>query len=576
MHLKIENTFNVDTHPTKRLMVQGITKDLTIEACIFDLIDNAIDAANQTQLKGLRADYKDYEINLTFDHTSFSIEDQGSGISRQKLENSALRFGTIEHHGAGIGAFGVGLNRALFKLGKQFKITTETQTERSVFDLNVSDYLLDDKKWHIPSTAEPVTGLNGTLITISPLNEEIAEQFSDSFWTDEFLKQLSYRYSRFIRKGLVLKVNKNILHQSEVTIRLDGDFKILEKKYEKSGVKIHIKSGQHSKHRFSYEDGHIKKVNTPLTNEYGWTVFCNDRAVLIADKTSQTGWDSDFHNQHYGFSGEIHFTGDSVKLPWNTNKTGVDQNNSLYAEVLQVTRQFSEVWRSHTKKVKDSKFLKMDQASLLPQTPHNNSLNDQRDGFGKDGSSKNSDEGGQTSTALSSNLIQSGIENNHTKHNAPINPLDWKYLFGDSATARLEFKVPSSEIKLSAVIDQIRTLELDKYSFAVSLLLRVLIELSCKYYRKTNNGSPNYSENESLANKVSKCTDSMFGNHILTDKNQISSIKALCAPRGESVLSIEYLQSSIHSDTSIYPPKSVLAFWYDIQPFIRACFVNKS
>ena len=42
--------FKVDTSPTKRI-VGELTKDATVEACLFDLIDNSIDAARNTLLK---------------------------------------------------------------------------------------------------------------------------------------------------------------------------------------------------------------------------------------------------------------------------------------------------------------------------------------------------------------------------------------------------------------------------------------------------------------------------------------------------------------------------------------------
>ena len=37
--------FLIDTSPTKEAVVDGITRDATDEECIFDLIDNSIDAA---------------------------------------------------------------------------------------------------------------------------------------------------------------------------------------------------------------------------------------------------------------------------------------------------------------------------------------------------------------------------------------------------------------------------------------------------------------------------------------------------------------------------------------------------
>ena len=76
-------------------------------------------------------DFAGFTISLTLNGTGFKIEDNCGGIPVDALRDMVLRFGKASDHAMGIGVFGVGLNRALFKLGKVSHLKTDTGSERA-------------------------------------------------------------------------------------------------------------------------------------------------------------------------------------------------------------------------------------------------------------------------------------------------------------------------------------------------------------------------------------------------------------------------------------------------------------
>jgi hypothetical protein len=356
---KTSKKFLVDTSPTKAVVVNSLTRDATVEACVFDLIDNAIDAAGAHARQALLEDlpnelldsYAGYEIALTFSGKSFKIEDNCGGISVAALKSMALRFGQRSSHEAGIGVFGVGLNRALFKLGAVSTVTTDTGSASATLKLDVSLYLESDD-WHLNAEERPTSGKSGTIIEILQPPSDISRDFADSDWVANIRSEISQRYGRFIAKGLSIKINTKLAKASPVLIRDDGPVDKEYKLYKDNGVSIHVSYGQHPKHRFTNEDGYNRDVNASLTSEFGWTVLCNDRAILVADTSWKTGWDT-FHTEFYGFVGIVEFVSkDANKLPWHTTKTDVDLNNSAYQLALSDMRKFAEKWRQFAEKRK--------------------------------------------------------------------------------------------------------------------------------------------------------------------------------------------------------------------------------
>jgi hypothetical protein len=86
----------------------------------------------------------------------------------------------------------------------------------------------------------------------------------------------------------------------------------------------------------------IVGVGPSSPREAGWYVVCNGRVILEADRRNVTGWGlieessnslliPTFHNQFARFRGIVHFDSqDSSRVPWNTTKTDVDQDNLVW------------------------------------------------------------------------------------------------------------------------------------------------------------------------------------------------------------------------------------------------------
>jgi Histidine kinase-, DNA gyrase B-, and HSP90-like ATPase len=351
---KSENQFSVDTRPTKTVVVSSLTRDASVEACIFDLIDNSIDAARDSliamqgvEVPAIPSSYSGFKISLQLSGQKFVISDNCGGISKDNLAKMVLRFGETSSHELGIGVFGVGLNRALFKLGSTSTLKTDTGTQRAELTLDVPTYLASDD-WDLPALEMVSTGNPGTEIQISGLSAAISKDFADSEWVSKIKREIGIRYGQFILKGLTITLNKSTIASHVMKIRDNGPFGGEYKVFKVGdGVSVHLEYGQLNEHRFSNETGYDKAKNKEITQEFGWTVICNDRVILMADTSLKTGWETGFHTEFYGFAGIASFVSSNpANLPWNTTKTDVDLNNSAYQLALIDMRRFATKWRA--------------------------------------------------------------------------------------------------------------------------------------------------------------------------------------------------------------------------------------
>lgn len=348
-----------DTKPTKKYLVDGITKDITIEDAIFDLIDNSIDAFQGNKNGFIPENYHGYKIELILKDDYFSIIDSGTGIDTKILQTNALRFGSHpKHHDTSIGHFGIGLNRALFKLGKIAVISTSTKNEKSQLTFDSNKFISDDNYWDLPLTTNKLdTSLHtGTFISIEILNKEVSEKFSSSEWLEGFTLSISQRYALFLSKNLVISINNKDITSTPIKISESSAFKKLTSSFKDNSIEINIQLGQHSDFLFQYEQTADRK-NQITRKECGWFVYCNGRAIKLFDWSTDTGWFPKPHSEHNGFVGIAEFVGDPSKLPWNTSKSNIDLNNETYKKALTVMKDFSEKWRTHTGKIKRGQLL---------------------------------------------------------------------------------------------------------------------------------------------------------------------------------------------------------------------------
>lgn len=90
----VEVNFGVDANFIKNVS----TRDITPLECIFDLIDNSIDAARDSITSteylqdeyGLPSDYSNYSIDIFISEDEIKIKDNCKGLSRDDLESSAF------------------------------------------------------------------------------------------------------------------------------------------------------------------------------------------------------------------------------------------------------------------------------------------------------------------------------------------------------------------------------------------------------------------------------------------------------------------------------------------------------
>ena len=149
-------------NPTKAFFVSMITRDITLEDSILDLIDNSVDSARRREGSppmslGDDTDLSAYQISIFAPRPNdFFIKDNCGGMMLDNAMEHAFSFGrrTSEQHGEySIGVYGIGMKRAAFKLGKNIRVRStyldadENQQAFAVL-IAVEDWLRnDDPPW---------------------------------------------------------------------------------------------------------------------------------------------------------------------------------------------------------------------------------------------------------------------------------------------------------------------------------------------------------------------------------------------------------------------------------------------
>src|SRR2546428_1230466 len=159
-------------YPRKNFFVQMFTKDISLEDCVLDLIDNSVDGFVRS--RGLRLskiasavwDKKKAKIRTTslpvievsISEEGFEIKDNCGGIDLNEAINEIFNFGhPIGWQTESLGVYGIGLKRGLFKLGDHFEISSQTRKNGFHCELPVNEWVLKDDSpadWTIPLTEQ--------------------------------------------------------------------------------------------------------------------------------------------------------------------------------------------------------------------------------------------------------------------------------------------------------------------------------------------------------------------------------------------------------------------------------------
>ena len=313
----------VDASPTKGFFIYMLTRDIDLKPAIVELIDNSIDGAKRVRRK---SQYEGLFIRITMSKEKFIIEDNCGGIDIDTAQNYAFKFGRAperkrKEEGFFTGIFGIGMKRALFKMGNKFEIVSKTYDEHFILKVDVAQWMRE-KDWDFQfDKAE--NGLQntevGTCITVENLNEEISLKFDNELFINSLIDYVQKYRTVEAENGLQIEINGTTIDYRKEKLLESKDIQTYTHKIEDPEGTITIIAG-------------ITEKGEPA--KAGWYIYCNGRLVLYADKTSLSGWGDgsrSYHNSLAEFRGYVYFESKNLlALPWNTTKTGVDTSNRLY------------------------------------------------------------------------------------------------------------------------------------------------------------------------------------------------------------------------------------------------------
>ena len=327
-----DESLRIDASPTKDFFIYMLTKDIDLIRAIADLVDNSVDGARR--IKG-NTEYEGLVIRLEVLATHFKIHDNCGGIPIEIARKYAFRFGRVKgmpETPYSIGQFGVGMKRALFKLGNIFNIESVTSTSKFSVEGNVQEWAKDKDNWDFifSELNESFQAMNDqvyTSIIVTELHTSVSEEFSLENFQKRLSLELEAAHQYSLNEGLIITLNGIPLTFRPAQLLSSDELKpaFVEKEIIISGkVKISIKI-------------YVGLAKSDPQNA-GWHVFCNGRLILEADRSRTTGWGDgsipQFHNQFARFRGYTFFDSDDASLlPWTTTKSSVDTGSPVFREV---------------------------------------------------------------------------------------------------------------------------------------------------------------------------------------------------------------------------------------------------
>lgn len=339
-----QDEMQINAEPTKAFFVDMLTRDIALEQAILDLVDNSVDGAKAMKSDGDRP-FEGRMVRVEFSEEKFRIIDNCGGFDKETARNYAFRFGRpagTPRTPHSIGQFGVGMKRALFKFGSNFVVQSATAADDAwAVRVHVPDWEKQDG-WHFPwAPFESANGISkenpGTDIEVTELRPAVAAKFSTKLFQNAITGLIKSKHRQFIAGGLSIAVNGEHVDATSLHLLVDDAAKfrpgVDELLFEEDGaenVKARIVVG----------------VGQSAPRDAGWYVVCNGRVILEADRSKETGWGlveeesnavymPSFHNQFARFRGIVYFdSNDSARVPWNTTKTHIDLDNSVWQKTF--------------------------------------------------------------------------------------------------------------------------------------------------------------------------------------------------------------------------------------------------
>jgi hypothetical protein len=350
----------VSAEPNKDFFVHMLTRDIELGDAILDLLDNCVDGIVRSVGAKMRGDkpYAKYHAKIILRPDLFSIEDNCGGIPLELAKHKAFHMGRPPGHhdtAATVGMYGIGMKRAIFKLGQQCEVRSRNGSD--VFEVSISKtWLGEAKNWELPIKRLDPHDIpkDGTTIRVTELRPEVSRRFDqsrDAFISD-FETFVGQHYSIILEKGFKVSINGKYVHAAPFKL-LSANLKASKNKRgallpylmqaQIHGVHVTIAVGFY---RRIPDEAEIEAEGEERASkdDAGWTVVCNDRVVLYRDKSRFTGWGEagvpNYHGQFIAITGIVVMTSNDLwKLPLTTTKRGIDPSSETYSVVKDYMRE---------------------------------------------------------------------------------------------------------------------------------------------------------------------------------------------------------------------------------------------
>lgn len=365
--------------PSKSFFVNMLTRDIALEDAVLDLLDNCLDGilrSHQVDAASERP-YEGFQASITMCPDHFIIEDNCGGIPIDIARRYAFAMGRPSDANDPtpdtIGLYGIGMKRAIFKLGKSAIVESDHDTG---FRVEFTQQWMNSDEWDdLPLLPIPDGNLdkNGTKIAVFELNQEVSNAFGDPEWIAAFKSTVSQHYSLIISKGLKVFIGNEEEMANGVEPVSSESFQFLKATPDESqtgsiepymyigeieGVRVEIFAGLYRK-LLSAEEEETEEATRGTKDDAGWTVACNDRIVIWKDKSRLTGWGEatvpNYHGQFIPITGIVLlYSHDVKKLPLTTTKRGIDASSNVYSTAKDLVREatkeltrFTNRWKKY-------------------------------------------------------------------------------------------------------------------------------------------------------------------------------------------------------------------------------------
>lgn len=349
--------------PAKRFFVEMLTRDIDLDDAIMDLVDNSVDGLLRVT-KGDKSLYGNYKIRIEIKDNEFKILDNCGGISRDIAEKYAFRMGRPygderDDDIPTIGMYGIGMKRALFKMGTDILVTSAHSDE--CFKVHIgTKWLHDDSDWELnmEDCTDSLDDWN-TVITVNHLHSGIKTLFSeDHDFVSKLIDKIGIHYTAMIKYGLSIELvheeNPKIeVEAKEISFLVEDENNAFASKKgilpyvyreENDGLKVTLICGIVG---LPPQEDEMDERGSRI--EAGWSIACNDRIVVYADTSRLTGWGDGLPKFHYQFNhlvGIVLFeSNDADKLPVTTTKRGIDASSDIF---LRIRRRMIEAMKHFT------------------------------------------------------------------------------------------------------------------------------------------------------------------------------------------------------------------------------------